>query len=424
MPENENPSGAMTPADLGLERRSRMSSAARWIIGLVVVLGIAAAGYSFFFSAAGSAVTYTTESVGKGDLKVIVTATGSLQPTNQIDISSELSGTIRSVFVDDNSMVKAGDKLAEFDADKLSATVESARARLKAELANQSLAEVTVEETRRDFERNTRLLERGAVSTHDFETSEALHRRAEASLESARANVESARADLRLNETNLAKTTIYSPINGMVLARNIDPGQSVASSFQTQVLFSIAEDLTRMEVQVDVDEADIGQVKVGQKAAFTVDAFPGRHFDASLEEVRFASEVVQGVVTYKAVLAVDNSEMILRPGMTATAEIVVEEVKDALLVPNQALRFSPPSEADADNRSFLEKLMPRPRRRTTTNATQTGDAAKRSVWILEAGVPKEVAIKSGATDGRMTEVLEGDLQPGQAVIVDSTTVNP
>jgi HlyD family secretion protein len=276
---------------------------------LVLVVWLAAS------SRSGSAVRYVTEPVVRSNLTVIVTATGSVQPTNHVDISSELSGTVRKVNVDFNSKVKVGEVLAELDTDKWVATVESSRARVAAAKAKVEEAYATSIEKERDLARKSDLSERKVVSMLDLDTARAARDRAVAALASARADVGVAEAELRLNEANLAKAKIVSPINGVVLKRDVDPGQTVASSLQAPVLFSIAEDLRQMEVQVDVDEADVGKVRQGQDATFTVDAYPDRRFSARIRELRYGSEVVQGVVTYKAVLSTDNSELLLRPGL-------------------------------------------------------------------------------------------------------------
>jgi HlyD family secretion protein len=396
------------------------SGLARWrkpvaIAGLVA--GALLAALLFYWGRSGDTTGYVTVPVTRGDLEVVVTATGSVQPTNQVEVSSELSGIVREVLVDYNAPVEAGQVLAELDTDKLEATVESARATLNAAKARVNEAEATVVETQRILERRQTLVAREITPVHELDLARAAHDRAVASLESARAEVEVAEADLRLKETDLAKACICSPINGVVLQRNVDPGQTVASTFQAPVLFSIAEDLTQMEVQVDVDEADVGKVEEGQVATFSVDAYPDRRFPATIRELRFASETVQGVITYKAVLTVDNSELLLRPGMTATAEIIVEEVQDALLVPNAALRFSPPADSADENGGFLDRLLPGPPHfRAPSAPEQTGPA--RQVWVMRDGAPVAVAIVTGASDGNRTEVREGDIQEAEAVIID------
>jgi HlyD family secretion protein len=400
------------------------SALARWkkpvIMGGLVAAGLIVA-LLVYWGRSVDATGYVTAPVILGDLEVVVTATGSVQPTNQVDVSSELSGIVRRVLVDYNSPVEMGQVLAELDTDKLEATVESARATLKVAKARVNEAEATVLETQRIYERRQSLTAREISPVQELDVARAARERAVASLASARAEVEVAEADLRLKETDLAKACICSPINGVVLKRNIDPGQTVASTLQAPVLFSIAEDLAQMEVQVDVDEADVGKVEEGQTATFSVDAYPDRRFPASIRELRFASETVQGVVTYKAVLTVDNSELLLRPGMTATAEIIVEEVQDALLVPNAALRFSPATDTSADESGgFLDALLPGPPQfRAPSAPEETGST--RQVWVMRDGAPAAVAIVTGATDGNRSEIREGAIEEGEAAIIDLAT---
>lgn len=390
------------------------STRARWILGAGI---LSAAIFSYWlFAGRTAAVSYVTAPVVRGPIVVVVTATGSVQPTNKVDVSSELSGTIRKVHVDYNSPVSAGQVLAELDTDKLEATVASSRARLAAAKAKVADAEATVLEKQRDLVRKSLLEGKQFTSTHDLEVAQAAHDRAIASVASAMADVGVAEADLRLSETNRSKAAIASPIAGVVLKRSAEPGQTVASSLQAPVLFSIAEDLRQMELQVDVDEADVGKVKPGQKATFAVDAFADRRFPATIRDVRYASETIQGVVTYKAVLTIDNSELLLRPGMTATAEIRVEDIADAMLVPNAALRFTPTA-TRVDQRSFLQRIMPGPPIRRSS-APREAASSDRKIWVLKNGEPQAVAIATGATDGRNTEVKNGALKAGQALIID------
>jgi HlyD family secretion protein len=400
----------------GGTRPSRRRLAAYAAVGAVL---LAALIWLALPGGSGAALRYVTEPVARGDLTVIVTATGSVQPTNHVDISSELSGTIRKVNVDFNSAIKVGEVLAELDTDKLAATVESSRARVAASKAKVEEAGATVVEKERDLARKSDLAQRKVVSTLELDTATAARDRAVAALASARADVGVAEAELKLNEANLAKAKIVSPINGVVLMRNADPGQTVASSLQAPVLFSIAEDLRQMEVQVDVDEADVGKVKEGQRATFAVDAYPERKFSAQIRELRYGSEVVQGVVTYKAVLSTDNAELLLRPGMTATAEIAVQHVEQARLVPNAALRFSPPVRAEPDrNGGLLQRILRgRPRFRAASRRDDGGSS--RTVWVLRDGAPSAVSVTIGVSDGRRTQVLEGELTEADAVITDA-----
>lgn len=392
-----------------------------WAGAAVVVL---AAGYVLLFGFGSNAqIRYVTEPATRGDLTVTVTATGTVQPTNTVDVSSELSGVIRKVLVDYNDQVKVGEALAELDTDKLKAELDHARATLNAASAKVKEAEATVEEQQLNLQRKERLLSKQAGSQQDLDTAKAAYDRAVATLASARAQVGVAEADLRLNETNLSKACICSPVNGVVLMRKVEPGQTVATSFQAPVLFTIAEDLKQMELQVDIDEADVGKVREGQEATFAVDAYPDRKFPARIQQLRFGSERVEGVVTYKAILGVDNADLSLRPGMTATAEIVVQQVKNALLVPNAAMRFSPPAEevSGGGSESLLRQILPRPPSfRKPSERESTG--TNRRVWILRDGAPAAVKVAAGATDGARTEILEGEIAQGQPVIVDATKV--
>jgi HlyD family secretion protein len=380
------------------------------------------AGYFLLFSGgSGPRTTYVSEPATRGDLTAIVTATGTVQPTNQVDVSSELSGTVRNVLVDFNHEVKTGGLLAELDTDKLRASLASSRAKLNSARAKVGIAKATLTETSLNYQRKQTLASTHATSDQDVDTAKAAADRAAASVTSAEADVAVAEAEVLLDETNLAKTRIVSPINGIILKRAVDPGQTVASSLQAPILFTIAEDLKKMEVQVDVDEADVGTVREGQKATFSVDAYADRKFPAQIRELRFGSEVVQGVVTYKAVLTADNSELLLRPGMTATAEITVQQVKDVLTVPNTALRFSPPVRDGASQRGgLLQKILPgRPQFRPASQREEGGP--NRRVWILQSGKPVAVPVVTGLTDGRRTEIVKGELKAGQAVIVDRVT---
>lgn len=400
-------------------RRSRLRSLG-WAAGVIAALF---AGYATFRLATGgqAAAEYVVELAQSGSLTVIVTATGSIQPTNVVEVSSELSGLIREVLADYNDEIKAGQPLAKLDTDKLAASVENSRAKLNAARAKVGEAAATVEEKRDDYERKQAMSAKQLISVQDFVASKSAYERSVASQTSAIAEVAVAQADLRLNETNLSKACICAPISGVVLERNVEPGQTVASSFQAPVLFRIAEDLKRMELQVALDEADIGKVKVGQKASFRVDAYPERRFPAEVRMIHFASETIQGVVTYKVILDVDNSELVLRPGMTATAEIVVEELKEVLLVPNAALRFSPAPQQtqQQQRRGLLDALIPRPPFRPSFRPAETG--AGRSIWVLRDDVPVEVPVTTGATDGRKTQLLSGEISPGARVIIAAVT---
>jgi HlyD family secretion protein len=397
--------------DQATPRRGRR----RVALAAAVLVGAGLAAYWLAGPASPTTVRYLTEPARRGDLAVVVTATGSVQPTKMVEVSSELSGIVRSVRVDHNSRVVAGELLAELDTDRLLAVVASARARVTAARVRIAETEALAHQAERELFRQQSLEAQRIASEHDLDVALAEHERTVAAIETAKAELEVADADLRLAETNLEKARICSPIRGVVLQRNIDPGQTVAASLQAPMLFSIAEDLAQMEVQVDVDEADVGKVAEGQQASFTVDAFPGRRFPAILRTLRLAPETVQGVVTYKAELGVDNAEQLLRPGMTATAQIVVREVQDALLCPNAALRFEPAVPA-VERPSGLGRLMPMPPG-FGRSSRREADGPEREVWVLREDLPVPVPVTTGASDGRHTEILTGALEAGDQVIV-------
>jgi HlyD family secretion protein len=432
-PSPEKSEVASTLARASLPRR-RQRLKGLLITSIFLVVGTAA----FFWWQSGTptaAVQYKTQAVQRGDLKVVVTATGNLAPVNQVEVGSELSGIVRSVDVDFNDHVKAGEVLARLDTSRLEAQILQSRAGLEAAKAKVLQTKATVLETTRDLERlqSVQTLSQGrAVSKQDLDAAMAALDRARADQASAEATVSQTEAALKVLETDLSKTVIRSPINGVVLSRSVDPGQTVAASLQAPVLFTLAEDLTKMELHVDVDEADVGRVKEGQSAVFMVDAYPERSFPARISQVRYASKTVDGVVTYETILEVDNSDLSLRPGMTATASITVQEVDDALLVPNAALRFLPPSPTanSGESRSqggssILSRLFPRPRRGSREQKRGTVRAGKsQQVWMVRAGKLVPIAISVGATNGTLTEITGGDLKVGQEVVVDTIAAKP
>jgi HlyD family secretion protein len=436
MQDNSSPAKSEVAATLA---RDSAAGRGHWrrqlLVAAIVILGMAAL-YWWQRDTPAAAPRYKTQAVKRGDLQVIITATGNLAPVNQVQVGSELSGIVKSVEVDYNDRVVVGQVLARLDTSKLAAQVLQSRASLAAARAKVLQTRATVDETTRNRERLRAVLEMSqgkAVSQHDLEAAQATLARARADQAGAEAAVSQTEAALKVYETDLAKAGIRSPINGVVLGRSVDPGQTVAASLQAPVLFTLAEDLAKMELHVDVDEADVGQVGAGQAAVFTVDAYPERSFPARITQVRYGSKTVDGVVTYETLLDVDNSDLSLRPGMTATANITVKEVADALLVANAALRFLPPdSQTNGDNRkgrrggSVLSRLFPRPRHNAPTRkaANTKGSKKAQRVWLVRDGNLTPIGVSSGATDGVFTEITGGDLQPGQEVVVDSVTGQP
>ncbi|MCF8160131.1 MAG: efflux RND transporter periplasmic adaptor subunit [Polaromonas sp.] len=368
-----------------------------------------------------AAPSYVTEPAGKGDLTLTVTANGTLQPTRSVNIGSELSGTVLRVLVDVNDRVKKGQVLVELDTAKLNDQVLRSKAALASAQAQLAQAIATVKESSASLARLEEVarLSGGKVpSKTELDSARAAHERAVAAEASARANVDSSRASLATDETNLSKASIRSPTDGVVLTRSVDPGNAVAASLQAVTLFTVAEDLRQMRLQVNVDEADVGRVKVGQPASFTVSAFPSRRFPASITRVAYGSTITDNVVTYQTLLDVKNEDLSLRPGMTATSAITAVERKNVLLVPNTALRFSPQTSAAAapSGSNIMASVLPR-MPRTGARKTATGGAAKQ-VWVLRDGAPVAVNVTPGISDGRMTEITGGDLLEGMAVITD------
>lgn len=400
---------------LGLNAKGRLRFG--WV-KYAVALAVIGGGVWYWLTLQDTArgVQYVTEQVGRADFSVTVNATGTVEPTNLVEISSELSGTLEDVHVDFNDIVEVGTILATLDTTQLDAQLAVSQAQLDAAVARVAMVQATLDEAREKFEVARDLEQRGITPRQTFMTQQATFERAQAEMQSALADKALAQANLELQQATLDKACICSPIHGVVLDRAADTGQIVASALTAPVLFTVAEDLTKMELQVDIDEADIGRIAVGNRAVFTVDAYDDKSFPAEIAEVRFAPETIDGVVTYKAVLTIDNSDMLLRPGMTATADITVADIEDALVVPNAALRYAPPrspdeGEANDERSGLLGMLMP-----DAPEEQVQGDA--RSLWVMREDAPLEIEVLAGDSDGSVTAILEGDLADGDLVITD------
>jgi HlyD family secretion protein len=419
--QDKSGQGAGDGADADLARLLASAQPGRrrpwlWAAGLAVVAGVTLALLWLLQPDRGAGPGYVTTPLVRGDLTVTVAATGTLQPTTQVDVSSELAGTLQSVEVDYNDTVSVGQVMARLDTSKLAASVANAEAQEASARARLMQAEATATEVAETLATQKELSERGIATRREMVSVEANDARARAALDMARADLTLVKANLALARADLDKAVIRSPIQGMVLNRKAEAGQIVGPGLNDPVLFVLAEDLARMELLANVDEADIGQVEVGQAAVFTVDAFDGLSFDATITQVRYASEVTDDVVTYKAVLAVENPDLRLRPGMTATATITVAEEQGALLVPNAALRWAPPraSGGQAGAAGLAGLILPSAASRMGSAAVGTG----RSIWVLRDGAPVEVAVEIGANDGRMSVVTGEGLAEGDAVITD------
>ncbi len=371
------------------------------IIVAVIIVILIAIGALIFFKKGDKAPQYVTGIPERGDIRAIVSATGTVNPVTTILIGTQVSGTIKELFVDFNDVVRKGQLLAQIDPSSFEAQMASASANLSLALANLEKSKVALRNAKTTFERNSTLFEKNFISRSDLDSSETAYLSAEAQIKASEAQVLQARAALELSQTNLRYTRILSPVNGTVISRNVDVGQTVAASFQTPTLFTIAQDLKKMQINTSVDEADIGAIKKHQPVTFTVDAYPDITFRGKVSEIRNSPTMVQNVVTYDVIVDVDNSELRLKPGMTANVSIILADKKDVLRVPNSALRL-------------------RIQDPELTAAAPKGPG----VWVLDDKTPKRVLLKLGIRDGRFTEVLSGDISEQSRLIVEVKNDQP
>ena len=386
----------------------------RWPWGLAVVICLGIAALAFSNPRASQIPTFETVDLERRDLTATVSATGRLEPVLQVDVGSEISGTMAEVLVDSNDLVHAGQVLARIDTTKLEQQTERSRASLlsaQAQLAQVQATHLESEAQLKRFEEVARLSDGRVPSEIELDAARAAELRAQSSVEAARALVAEATAAVRTHETDLAKSVIRSPIDGIVLRRGIDPGQTVAASFQAPILFTIGQDLSKMDLTVYVSEADVGKVTAGQRAGFSVDAWPETQFEAMVKKISFGSQTVENVVSYEAGLEVDNNESKLRPGMTATATIQVAERRGVWAVPNAALRFHPPAEKE-DARGF--SLLPRPPQMQPSGKSDEAPG----IYVLRQGVLTRESVAVGLSDGRWTEVSGPKLAAGDQVVID------
>ncbi|GAA5159576.1 efflux RND transporter periplasmic adaptor subunit [Viridibacterium curvum] len=395
------------------------------IIALVVVAVIAMA--LLFNRSDNIESQYRTAEVTQGDLSSTVTATGTLQARTKVDISSELSGTIAQVLVDYNSKVKKGQPLAVLNTTKLEGQMAQTRANMQSAMAKVEQARADVDTAATALARLEKVaqLSNGQLPAgSELDDARIKLRNVQAALAAAEATVAQLRAALAVSESDLTKATIRSPIDGTVLTRSVDPGQTVAASFSAPVLFTIAQDLAEMDLNIAVAEADVGQLREGMQGSFTVDAWPGKKYSARLRQIRYAAKTVDNVVSYETILQVRNDDLSLRPGMTATADMQVAERKNVLMVPNAALRFTPPTSAhqESSKSGVLGSLFPAPpnlRGNRPKEVTQVGRRASGSqarVWVLKDGKPHPVIVTVGLSDGRNTEVSGEGIAAGIEVI--------
>jgi HlyD family secretion protein len=424
----------------------------KYLIAIVIVIVILAGGFSFYQLRGenGSNQKFRLAKVERGEIDLIVTATGTINPVINVLVGSQVSGTIKNLYADFNSQVKEGQVIAQIDPAIFQAQVDqaranvltnqanllNARANLENTKANSVKAEIAVVDAKRTLDRNRPLVEKKVIAQATMDTAQTAYDTAEAQkevakaqvesatsqVESSKAQVEQAKAALKLAETNLRYTTIRSPVNGTVISRNVDVGQTVAASLQAPTLFTIAKDLTRMQVDTNVSEADVGRIAAGQDATFTVDAYPERIFRGRVSEIRNAPIIVQNVVTYDVVLVVENKDLKLKPGMTANVSVMIDHKEGVLKIPNSALRFRP---MDAGAKGTGEKGRGSPLQKQKLNEQKSPQGEKErlgKVWILsQEKKPVPVSIVLGITDGTFSEVMAGDLREGMEIIVEETS---
>jgi HlyD family secretion protein len=374
-----------------------------WLIaGLLSLAVLAAIGVAWWLATAEATVRYTTAPVTRGDVTRTVTATGTVNPVLTIIVGSYVSGVIQEINCDYNTEVKKGQVCAQIDprpyqtvVDQNNANLTQAKAQLVKDQANFDYAQI-------NYDRNSRLAQTNAISKDTLDIAKNALDQARAQIGVDQATIAQRQAQLAAAQVNLDYTKIVSPVDGTVVSRNVTVGQTVAASFQTPTLFLIATDLTKMQVDTNVSESDIGGIKDGNKAIFTVDAFPKRTFEGTVSQVRQSPQTVQNVVTYDVVVSIDNSDQVLRPGMTAANRIVIDQRSDVLRVPSQALRYVPVTAGAT--------------RRTGTSG-RTRPAEQGRVWVLRDGKPVRVAVTAGLDDDTYTEVVKGELNPGDQVII-------
>jgi len=415
-------------------KRSRRRKVLIFTISAIVLIAVIIMTTSYF-KKKGSQIEYLTSEIVQGDLTVSISATGNLAPVKKVEVGSEVSGQVIAVYVEENDRVTKGQVLAQIDLSKIKEQVAQSEANLSAAEAQLAEAQATVAEVKTKLTRYREVFELsgGKVPAKtELETAEADLQRALASEASAKANVDNAKAELGVNQTNLKKATITSTVDGVVLSREIEPGQTIQASFSTPTLFTIAENLTQMKLEVQIDEADVGDVQNGQMATFTVDAYPNRTYQAKVDRLCLGATTTSGIVSYKAVLSVNNDDLSLRPGMTANAEIITLKREKAILAPIAGFRWSPPvqvstSQTSGTNGGLVDKLMPRPPRpdenKEKEAASVNSRESQQTIWILKNGQPEAVSVTVGASNGSQAEIVSGNVEPGMKVITGTATRN-
>ena len=378
------------------------------IAGLLLLAVVAAIGVAWWLTTAEAPVSYTTAPVTRGDVTRAVIATGTVNPVLTIIVGSYVSGVIQQLYCDYNTQVKTGQVCAKIDPRPYQTVVDQSKANLAIARAQLQKDKAAFAYAKLGLERATKLVQTNAVSQDTFDNAKSTYDQAQAQITFDEATIQQRQAALDAAQVNLDYTDIVSAVDGTVVSRNVTMGQTVAASFQTPTLFLIATDLNKMQVDTNVSESDIGGIKDGNKAIFTVDAFPKRTFEGTVAQVRQSPQTVQNVVTYDVVVSVDNTDRALKPGMTAANRIVVDQRRDVLRVPSQAFRYAPVTEDGT--------------RRSGTSG-RTRPAAQARVWVLRDGKPVRVAVAAGLDDDTFIEIVKGELKAGDLVIITEQRTN-
>jgi HlyD family secretion protein len=385
-----------------------------WIV-VPVTLVAAGGGYAAYRNGhRPPEVTYKSAPVEKRHIVGRVTASGTLSALVTVQVGTQVSGRIQKLFVDYNTPVKQGQIVAKIDPSLIEASVRQAQANYLSAKAGVATAQANALNADKQHARTQALREQNLASQADLDTAEANVAVTQAAIDGAKASLAQAAAQLSQSQVNLSYTNIVSPIDGVVISRTVDTGQTVAASLSAPTLFTIAQDLTKMQVDTNISEGDVGRLQVGMKTNFTVDSFPGERFLGRIRQIRNAATTVQNVVTYDAVIDVDNTDLRLRPGMTANVTVVYAERKAALAVANAALRFRPPPSLVAS-----AGVHEGHRRQRLDGGAQPDAAETKTIWTLRDGTPVPVTIHAGLSDGTVTEVVDGDLEEGDPVVIDS-----
>ena len=408
---------------------NKSSNKKYYIFALILLLASGVAYYYFDKNSTNKKqqISYNTQKIKKGDLEVVVNATGNLKPTNSVEIGIEVSGTIKEIYVDFNDEVTVGQVLAVLDTRKLQSQVDSSSASLIIAKANQQESLVNVNNKKLNLDRTLKMYNQSNKkypSKNEVDEVRFAYESSLASYDSAKAKVLQAQSNLKTDQQNLEKAVVKSSINGIVLNREVEVGQTLAATMSAPKLFTLAKDLTNMDLIVSIDEADVADIKKDLDVTFNVDAHPNEIFKGKIKQVRYNPVEVNGVITYETVVGVNNERLLLRPGMTASAKIITKESKDNILIPNTALRFKPLiQEPQAKQNSGMNNLVGARAPRKSGEPKNINKSEFKEVWILENKEPKKVRVKILESDGKFTSVESHDLKIDDEIIVSQRSGN-